>query len=466
MKAKTTTIYYCTSCGNESPKWLGRCSGCGEWNTYREAPSALPKKRRGAASAVAKAMADKRRASGESVQATAFQQLKSDAEQRVSSGISELDRALGGGVVPGSLVLIGGAPGIGKSTLLLQLSACLAEKKQACLYVTGEESAAQIKLRGERLGLDPRGLYLLATDSLQEVLDEAERLTPALVIVDSIQTMRDEGTESSPGNAAQMRECTAILSELARTTRTAVFIIGHITKEGAIAGPKVIEHMVDTVLYFEGEGEHQYRLLRAVKNRYGPTNEIGVFEMTSEGLAEVGSPSAVFMGEGRRQAGTAVASVIEGTRPLLVEVQALAAPASYNYPQRVVTGYEYNRFVLLTAIAEKKLGLRLKYQDLFLNLVGGLRVNETGLDLAAVLAIYSAVKDVPPPDGVAFCGEVGLSGEIRPVARPGERAREAARMGFKKLALPAKSAAKLKGVKGITLLPLKDLGEAIRLYKK
>ncbi len=457
-KVKSTTIFFCASCGNESSKWLGRCSGCGEWNTYKEAPAALPSKRKNSGGG--------RIVPREQRQAQSFRQIKPDAEKRVASGITELDRALGGGMVPGSLVLIGGAPGIGKSTLLLQLSARLVERGKSCLYVTGEESIAQIKLRGERLGLSPDKLFLLASGSLQEILAEAERLTPALIIVDSIQTMRDEGTESAPGNAGQMRECTAVFSELARSTRTAVFIIGHVTKEGAIAGPKVIEHMVDTVLYFEGEGEHQYRLLRAVKNRYGPTNEIGVFEMTSQGLAEVDSPSAIFLGEGERQTGTAAAAVIEGTRPLLVEVQALAAPASYNYPQRVCTGYEYNRFVLLTAIAEKRLGLKLRYQDLFLNLVGGLRVSETGLDLAAVMAIYSAVKDLAPPAGMALAGEVGLSGEIRSVARPEERVREASRMGFKQLALSAKNVAKLKGAKlgGIKLVALKDLGEAVRLF--
>jgi len=456
--AKTKTIFFCGSCGNESPKWLGRCPSCGEWNSLSEAPLAAGKAKGGKSQG--------KRTAGS--QAKAFNELAREQEKRIDSGIGELDRALGGGVVPGSLVLIGGAPGIGKSTILLQLADRLAGKGECCLYITGEESAAQVKLRGERLGLAPERLYLLASGSLQETIDEAARLTPALIIVDSIQTMRDETAESAPGNAGQMRQCAALLSELARATRTAVFLVGHITKEGSIAGPKVIEHMVDTVLYFEGEEQHQYRLLRAVKNRYGPTNEIGVFEMTGSGLVEVDSPSEVFLGQGQRQVGTAVAAVIEGTRPLLVEVQALAAPAAYNYPQRVCAGIDYNRFVLLTAICEKRLGLKLRYQDLFLNLVGGLRVSETGLDLAAAMAIYSAVKEIAPPEKLAFAGELGLSGEVRGVSRLEERVREASRMGLSRLALPEKSVAKLakKKLAGVSLVPLKDISDAIKLHNK
>jgi DNA repair protein RadA/Sms len=457
-KPKTKTLFFCGSCGNESPKWLGRCPSCGEWNSFSEAPVPISKGK-------APKLPGERVASR---QARAFSELAPEQEKRISSGIDELDRALGGGVVPGSLVLIGGAPGIGKSTILLQLADKLAGKGECCLYISGEESAAQIKLRGERLGLSPEHLFLLASNSLQETIDEAARLTPALIIVDSIQTMRDEATESAPGNASQMRQCAALLSELARATRTAVFLVGHITKEGSIAGPKVIEHMVDTVLYFEGEEQHQYRLLRAVKNRYGPTNEIGVFEMTGGGLVEVSSPSEVFLGQGKRQVGTAVAAVIEGTRPLLVEVQALAAPAAYNYPQRVCAGIDYNRFVLLTAICEKRLGLKLRYQDLFLNLVGGLRVSETGLDLAAAMAVYSAATEIAPPEKLAFAGELGLSGEVRGVSRLEERIRETSRMGLTRLALPEKSAAKLgkKKLDGVSLVPLKDVSDAIRLYGK
>jgi DNA repair protein RadA/Sms len=384
--------------------------------------------------------------------------------QRLQTGIAELDRVLGGGLVTGSMLLIGGEPGIGKSTLTLQVCDRLARSGRTVLYVTGEESAEQVRLRAERLGADSDHIHLLCAIDLDEIIAAVEEVTPGLLVVDSIQTVYRSTLTSAPGSVGQVRECTAELLRLAKSRALTTFVVGHVTKYGAIAGPKTLEHMVDTVLYFEGEGYQQYRIVRAAKNRYGSTNEIGVFEMTESGLAEVTNPSEFFL-SGRRAdvSGSAVVATVEGTRPLLVEVQALAAATPFALPQRVATGFDSRRLAMLLGVLERRAGVSAAGQDIFLNVAGGLKITEPAADLAVVAAVASSIRNKPLPEDAVFLGEVGLGGEVRSVARTEARVAEAVRLGFRKVAVPA-AAARLRS-KDIELFPVATVAAALELAR-
>ncbi|MCE5236497.1 MAG: DNA repair protein RadA [Clostridiaceae bacterium] len=442
MSKPAKSIYVCGECGYESAKWLGKCPACDSWNTMvEEAPVA-------------------ERASAPSARAAAVPLSKVDSASasRVSTGMEEFDRVLGGGIVAGSTVLLGGDPGIGKSTLLMQMAARLAHIGKV-LYVTGEESAPQLKLRAERLGVTGDMLLLAETD-LSAVEDEFERVRPACLIIDSIQTMLCPELNSVPGSVSQVREATSVLTRLAKTSGCAAFIVGHVTKEGAIAGPRVLEHIVDTVLYFEGDRNDAFRLLRAVKNRFGSTNEIGVFEMRDTGMAEVKDPSALFL-SGTNAAGCAVTCALEGTRPMLVEVQALLSASPFNNPRRMAAGVDGSRLSLLLAVLEKKAGLRFYDKDVYVNVVGGLRLDERAGDLAVAMCIVSALFDAALPPNTAFIGELALTGEVRGVSRIEKRVQECARLGFTSIVLP-KTDAKLKA-DGAKLLRVKSIAEAVKL---
>ena len=440
--AKTPkTVYICGECGYESGKWMGRCPNCDSWNTLVEA---IP------APAAARSTAPQR--------AMPLSQVEAGAARRISTGMGELDRVLGGGIVAGSTVLLGGDPGIGKSTLLMQTAARLTELGTV-LYVTGEESAAQLKLRAERLGVGGDMLLLAETD-LAVVEAEISRVHPAFLIIDSIQTMASSDIPSAPGSVTQVREATALLTRVAKSTACAVFIVGHVTKEGAIAGPRVLEHMVDTVLYFEGDRHDAFRLLRAVKNRFGSTNEIGVFEMQDNGMAEITDPAGIFL-SGTRAPGCAVTCAMEGTRPILVEIQALIAQSAFSNPRRMAAGIDSNRLVLLLAVLEKKAFLSLGNQDVYANVVGGIRLEERSSDLAAAMCIASALLEAPLPAGTACIGEVALTGEVRPVSRIDKRIRECARLGYTHLVVPKGD--KLPRVEGVKLTPVATLADAVRL---
>lgn len=446
---KSKTVFLCTNCGNETPKWAGRCPSCGQWNTleeYTPAPSgkgsAAPAAR--TTSAAAKRLCD----------------AKTDEALRFTTGLSELDRVLGGGAVKGSLVLVSGAPGIGKSTLLLQICEQIA-REQIVLYVSGEESESQLKLRAERLSVTSRNLYILCETNLDELLGASERVKPDLLIVDSIQTLYAEDKPASPGSVTQVKECTLRLMQYCKSSGVTVFVVGHINKEGAIAGPKVLEHMVDCVLYFEGESHTAHRLLRAAKNRFGSTNEIGVFEMQDSGLREVPNPSEMLL-DGRPQGtpGTCVACVMEGTRPVLAEVQALVSPTTFAVPRRSGNGLDYNRTAMLLAVLEKRGGLRFSNADVYLNVIGGLRLDEPASDLAVVLAAASAALDKPISDTLAAVGEVGLTGEIRAVGQLSQRLSEIRRLGFTQCVVP-RNARELHAPEGLELLRVRNVREAI-----
>ncbi|HPE15808.1 MAG TPA: DNA repair protein RadA [Oscillospiraceae bacterium] len=448
---KDRTVFYCTECGNETPKWQGRCPACGSWNTLVEQPA---EKKKTAPRGAEKARGG--RAAG------LLSEVESGAELRFSTGIGEVDRVLGGGAVQGSLVLIGGAPGIGKSTLMLQICGRICGGCKV-LYVSGEESRRQLKLRAERLGVASDKLYVLAETDLDDIREAAENLRPDVLIVDSIQTLSHPDITASPGSVGQVRECTLALMQLAKGEGITVFVVGHVNKEGAIAGPKVLEHMVDCVLYFEGEEHLSYRILRAAKNRYGATNEIGVFEMRERGLAEVPSPSELLL-SGRPQdaPGTCVTCVMEGVRPVLAEVQALVAPTSFGTPRRMSNGFDYNRAVLLLAVLEKRGGLRLSGCDAYLNVIGGLSLDEPAADLAAVMALSSSYLEKVIPGDFAALGEVGLTGELRAVHALEQRLGELRRMGFRRCAVPARCAAEAKKIDGLELLPVRNIREALR----
>ncbi len=424
MKAKT--VFYCNECGYETPKWMGKCPGCGSWNTLVEQTVQPVKPASKAASAP--------RANNS---ATPIDKLDAAEEIRFSTGMSELDRVLGGGAVKGSLVLVGGAPGIGKSTLLLQICQELG-KAARILYVTGEESQRQVKMRAQRLGVSGGDLYILAETNLAEILSSADTVKPDILIIDSIQTLYNEELSSAPGSVGQVKDCTMALMRLAKGENITVFVVGHVNKEGAIAGPKVLEHMVDCVLYFEGEQNMSYRVLRAAKNRFGSTNEIGVFEMLDVGLAGVSNPSEMLLSERPANSpGTCVACVIEGTRPVLAEVQALVTPTSFNVPRRTTNGVDFNRAMLLLAVLEKRGGMRVGSCDAYINVIGGLNLNEPGADLPTIIAIASSYRDRPVGDDIAAIGEVGLTGELRSVNSMNQRLSETARMGFKRCIIPA-----------------------------
>ena len=448
--AKTKTVFYCTACGNETPKWQGRCPACGAWNTMEEhieKPVAAGK----AKSAPV----------GQSRRPQRIQEVDCDAEIRFSTGIGELDRVLGGGAVAGSLVLVGGAPGIGKSTLLLQICAQLCAGRKV-LYVSGEESERQLKLRAQRLGVAPEELYILSETRLSDILEAVEEMKPDILIADSIQTLYNEENESSPGSVSQVKDCTMSLMHLSKSQGITVFVVGHINKDGNIAGPKVLEHMVDCVLYFEGDPNSSYRLLRAAKNRFGSTNEIGVFEMADKGLIEVPNPSQMLL-EGRPEGapGTCVACVMEGTRPVLAEVQALVTKTTFNVPRRAADGFDFNRAVLLMAVAEKRANMKLNVFDAYINVIGGLRLDEPGADLPVVLAVASSYRDQVIADDLVAIGEVGLTGEIRSVSNMNQRLAEVARLGFKKCIIPKNGAEKLEIPADLTVYRVRNLREAI-----
>lgn len=450
--AKTKTVFFCTNCGYETPKWMGRCPGCGAFNTMEEhieKPVPVGKAR---SSPV-----------GLSRKPQKIQEVSGDGEIRFSTGMGELDRVLGGGAVAGSLVLVGGAPGIGKSTLLLQICNRLCAERRV-LYVSGEESERQLKLRAQRLGVAPEELYILSETRLSDVLEAAQETQPDILIVDSIQTLYNEENDSSPGSISQVKDCTMTMMHLSKSQGITVFVVGHINKDGNIAGPKVLEHMVDCVLYFEGDPNTSYRLLRAAKNRFGSTNEIGVFEMLDVGLAEVPNPSQMLL-EGRPEgaSGTCVACVMEGTRPVLAEVQALVTQTSFNVPRRAADGFDFNRAVLLMAVAEKRAGMKLNVFDAYINVIGGLRLDEPAADLPVVLAVASSYRDRPIADDLLAIGEVGLTGEIRAVSHMSQRLGEAARLGFKKCILPKSGSEKLDIPAGLTVYRVRNLREAIEM---
>ncbi|MDX1625849.1 MAG: DNA repair protein RadA [Wenzhouxiangellaceae bacterium] len=432
--AKAKTRYVCGECGASAPKWSGQCADCGAWNTLSEAASETP--------------ATGRRGSGWTGQGAAevvrLGDVRTEDTPRFSSGLSELDRVLGGGVVPGSVVLLGGDPGIGKSTLLIQAQAAIAGQRPA-LYVTGEESAAQVAMRARRLGLDPETLDCLTATSLETVLATAEKNRPDFMVIDSIQTLWSEALQSAPGAVGQVRECASRLVQYAKRTGCSVVLVGHVTKEGALAGPRVLEHMVDAVLYFESDSGSRFRLVRSIKNRFGAANELGVFAMTDEGLKPVANPSAIFLSDDEAPAaGACVLVTREGTRPMLVEVQALVAASSLSQPRRVAVGIDPGRLAMLLAVMHRHCGIQLGDQDVFVNVTGGIRVGETASDLAVALALQSSLREAPLPRRLAAFGEVGLSGELRPVYNGEERLREAAVQGFSKALVPHGN---VKGVK-------------------
>ena len=450
--AKAKTVFFCTSCGTESPRWMGRCPGCGAFNTMQEhieKPVAAGK--------------TKAAPIGGGRKPTAIRAVDSDSEIRFSTGMHELDRVLGGGAVEGSLVLVGGAPGIGKSTLLLQICGQLCAGRTV-LYVSGEESERQIKLRAERLGVQPEGLFLLSETRMSDILEAVEEMKPDILIADSIQTMYNEENESSPGSVSQVKDCTMSLMTLSKSQGITVFVVGHINKDGNIAGPKVLEHMVDCVLYFEGDSNTSYRLLRAVKNRFGSTNEIGVFKMADTGHIEVPNPSQMLL-EGRPEgaSGTCVACVMEGTRPVLTEVQALVSKTTFQVPRRTADGFDFNRAVLLLAVAEKRAGLKLNLFDAYINVIGGLRLDEPAADLPVALAVASSYRDAVIPDDLVAIGEIGLTGEIRSVTHMNQRLAEVARLGFKKCIIPKFGSEKLEIPGTLTVYRVRNLREAIEV---
>ena len=448
--AKAKTVFFCTNCGNESLKWMGRCPSCGAFNTMEEhVEKAAPVVRAKPAPV------------GTSRKAQKLSQLDTGDESRFSTGMGELNRVLGGGAVVGSLVLVGGAPGIGKSTLLLQICNSLCGERSV-LYVSGEESERQLKLRAVRLGVASEQLYVLSETCLSDIVEAVDEVKPDILIVDSIQTLYNEANESSPGSVSQVKDCTMTMMQLSKSRGITVFVVGHINKDGAIAGPKVLEHMVDCVLYFEGDPNTSYRLLRAAKNRFGSTNEIGVFEMRDSGLVEVPNPSQILL-EGRPEnaPGTCVACVMEGTRPVLAEVQALVSKTSFNVPRRTADGFDFNRAALLLAVAEKRGGMKLSAFDAYINVIGGLKLDEPGADLPVILAVASSYRDIPIPDDVVAIGEVGLTGEIRSVSHMNQRLQEVARLGFKKCIIPKGGSEKLEIPAGLSVYRVRNISEAI-----
>lgn len=446
VTVKIKTIYSCQTCGYQSAKWLGKCPDCAGWNTLvEESVAGKEQARTGMSGGVPTLLSD----------------ITGAAEERTGTGISEFDRVLGGGLVAGSLVLIGGAPGIGKSTLVLQALDRLAGKPGGALYVSGEESTRQIRLRGDRLSVRATQLMLLAETSLEKIIPTIERLRPGVVVVDSIQTVYTDTLESAPGSVSQVRECAGKLMALAKGSGVPIFIVGHVTKDGTLAGPRVLEHMVDTVLYFEGDSGHPFRILRAIKNRFGSTNEIGVFEMREEGLVEVTNPSELFLNERPEGvSGSLVVAAMEGTRPLLVELQALVTGTSFAVPRRTTIGVDANRLALLVAVLEKKVGLHLAGQDIFLNVAGGARISEPAADLGMILAVASSHLDKVIDPRTVVLGEVGLAGEVRRITHPELRVREAAKLGFTRCVIPAGYPRKID-VSGITLIEVKSVEEAL-----
>ncbi|MDN4606558.1 DNA repair protein RadA [Sporosarcina highlanderae] len=452
--AKRKTKFMCRDCGYESPKWMGRCPGCGEWNTMDEEVEIISKGPRGAF----------QHTETTHQKAMPIGSIQTAAEPRVKTELGELNRVLGGGIVPGSLILIGGDPGIGKSTLLLQVSSLLANQNQRVLYISGEESIRQTKLRAERLGVTSDELYIYAETDLAKIHETINDVQPKFVIADSIQTIHHPEVTSAPGSVSQVRECTAELMRIAKTQNIAIFIVGHVTKDGQIAGPRLLEHMVDTVLYFEGERHHTYRILRSVKNRFGSTNEIAIFEMLQSGLKEVLNPSELFLRE-RSQggAGSTVVASMEGTRPILVEIQALVTPSSFNYPKRMATGIDQNRVSLLMAVLEKRMGMLLQTQDAYIKVAGGVKLDEPAIDLAVLVSIVSSFRDASAGGMDCFIGEVGLTGEVRRVSRIEQRVIEAAKLGFERVFIPSSNIGGWDFPEGIQVVGVETVKEALTI---
>jgi DNA repair protein RadA/Sms len=449
--SKTKTIYTCSFCGYQSPKWLGKCPDCSQWNTFYE--DIAVNKNPAFASCISDARVN---------QPQPINEIKLNHEDRISTGIRELDRVLGGGLVRGAVILIGGDPGIGKSTIALQALMHLAHKGEKVLYVSGEESLRQTRMRAQRLGNLSANLFILAETQIDYIIHEVKKLNPSILVIDSIQTMYTSDLESAPGSVSQIRESSGKLILLSKTLETATIFIGHVTKEGAIAGPRVLEHMVDTVLYFEGDRGHSYRILRAVKNRFGSTNEIGVFEMGESGLNEVLSPSELFLSERLENSpGSVVVPSLEGTRPILVEVQALVAPTSLALPRRTAIGVDYNRASVLVAVLERKLGMALYNQDIFINIAGGFRLTEPGVDLGIVISIASSKLDQPVSKQTIVCGEVGLTGEVRAISHVPARIKEAGRLGFTRCIVPNKNLKNLTIKENINIIGVDTIQEAV-----
>ncbi|MCM1496383.1 MAG: DNA repair protein RadA [Bacteroides sp.] len=448
--AKTKQVFFCQECGYESGKWMGQCPGCRAWNTFVE-----ERKVTGAGKHTARAVA---------TAPASILEITTGEETRIGTGMKELDRVLGGGIVTGSLVLLGGDPGIGKSTILLQVCRNLTENGHKVLYVSGEESMQQIKMRAERVGTFQQDMYLYCETDLYSIENAMERVLPEVVVIDSVQTMTLEEVASAAGSVSQVREVTNRLMQLAKSKNIAIFIVGHVTKEGTVAGPRTLEHMVDTVLYFEGERSSVYRILRGVKNRFGATNEIGVFEMKNNGLSEVKNPSQVML-EGRPvdASGSTVVCSMEGTRPLLIEIQALVAQTNFQMPRRTTVGIDFNRVNLLMAVLEKRAGIHLGSCDAYVNLTGGIRLSEPAIDLGIILALVSSYRNRPVDEHTIIFGEVGLTGEIRGVNMAEQRAKEAAKLGFTTCILPASNAANISPIKGMRLLGVSNVKEAIDL---
>jgi len=444
---KSKSMFVCQSCGFQTPKWSGKCVSCGTWESFVEEKQDDGKKGSG-------------KNSTREPKITILMDVPGETGDKIQTGIGELDRVLGGGITRGSLILVGGDPGIGKSTLMLQI--CSSVAHHSPLYITGEESLQQIKQRAARLTTVPKSLMLMAETDVDECVHAIANSDCGVVIVDSIQTMQSKEIESTPGSISQVRECSARLIEVAKRTNKPVFIVGHVTKEGSLAGPKVLEHMVDTVLQFEGEGVYTFRILRALKNRYGSTNEIGIFEMVESGLREVLNPSEIFLTQrSHEESGTAVCATVEGTRPLLVEVQALVTSTSYNVPQRSATGFDYKRLQMILAILEKRLGLNFSHSDVFVNVAGGVSLNDPAVDLGIAAALVSSLRDLPIEYGTVFVGEMGLTGEVRTVSAIEQRLGEAQKLGFKRAVLPQANLQKLSREYSISLLPVERISLAL-----
>ncbi|MDE6494408.1 MAG: DNA repair protein RadA [Bacteroidales bacterium] len=423
--SKTKTAFFCSNCGAQSPKWVGRCPACGQWNTYTE--EVLERDSRESL------WKSEERVHTPKSRPALIKDIESRPTPRIDTGNAELNRVLGGGLVPGSFVLIGGEPGIGKSTLMLQVALQMPDG-QNILYVSGEESNQQLKMRGERLGLAQSNCYILTETCLDDIFTQAESLKPDILVADSIQTLYTTAIDSSAGSISQIKECAARLQRYAKETGVSVFVIGHITKEGNLAGPKILEHIVDTVLHFEGDRNYGYRILRSVKNRFGSTNEIGIYEMQTDGLRQVENPSEILLSQREEQlSGTAIAATLEGLRPIMVEVQALVSPTAYSVPQRSATGFDLRRLNMLLAVLEKRCGARLSQKDVFLNIAGGLKVDDPAIDLAVIAAVLSSGQDIPLSPRYCFAAEVGLTGEIRPVSRLDQRLAEAEKLGFERI---------------------------------
>lgn len=449
MAKGRTTVYFCQSCGYESAKWMGQCPGCREWNTFVE--ETVEKGSKGRSKLVSDA------------KVTKLSAIELNEEIRLTTAMPELDRVLGGGIVTGSLVLVGGDPGIGKSTLLLQVCQKLSKQEVKVLYISGEESLQQIKIRAHRIGEFTDSLLLLCETNLEIIEEVIKKERPTVVIIDSIQTMYNENVSSAPGSVSQVRESTGVLMQIAKGMGITIFIVGHVTKEGVVAGPRVLEHMVDTVLYFEGDRHAAYRILRGVKNRFGSTNEIGVFEMCNEGLREVENPSEFMLsGKPEGASGSVVACSMEGTRPILLEIQALVCHSNFGIPRRTAAGTDFNRVNLLMAVLEKRLGLALSSCDAYVNIAGGIRMNEPAIDLGIILAIVSSYKEIAIDEKIICFGEVGLSGEVRAVSMAEQRIQEARKLGFTTCILPQVCVEGLRQIKGIRLIGVNNVKEAVR----